>query len=76
LLQNELNSDFARSTTPNQICHAANKVVAGCEKLLQKVVGSSTFFVTNSLHVARFTGQKQTRFPASDVIPVYGVTAA
>ena len=52
-----------------------NQVVAGREKLLQKVESSSTF-ATASARVARFTGPRQTCFAASDVIPVYGVAPA
>ena len=37
LLRNDLNSDDARFTTHVPTCLATNKVVAGCEKLLQKV---------------------------------------
>ena len=52
-----------------------NQVVAGREKLLQKVESSSTF-ATASARVARFTGPRQTCFAGSDVIPVYGVAPA
>ena len=43
LLQNELNNDVACFTTLVQTCLATKEVVAGCEKLLQKVESSSTF---------------------------------
>ena len=46
-----------------------DQVVAGREKLLQKVESSSTF-ATASARVARFTGPRQTCFAASDVTPV------
>ena len=35
-----------------------NRVVAGCEKKVQKV--ASSFFATKSVHVARFTSSRQT----------------
>ena len=54
---------------------ATNQVVTGCENLLQKVESSSTF-ATKSVHVARFTGPRQTCFATSDVTPVYGVSPA
>jgi len=45
LLQNELNRDVARFTNHIQTCLATNnKVVAGCEKLLQKVESISTVY--------------------------------
>ena len=50
---------------------ATNRVVAGCQKFLQKVENSFTF-CKKSLHVARFTGPRQTCFAASDVNPVHG----
>ena len=59
----------------NQNCLTTNQVVAGYEKLLQKVESSSNF--GNKIctwYVTRFTGPRQTCFPASDVNPVYGVT--
>ena len=37
-----------------------NRFVAGCEKMVQKVASSSTFFATKSVHVARFTSSRQT----------------
>jgi len=75
-LQKELNGDVRHSTARVQTCLATNQVVvAGCEKLLQKVESSSTFS-TKSAHVAHFTGPRQTRFAASDVTPVYGTTPA
>ena len=43
--------------------------------MLQKVESSSTF-ATKSVHVARFTGPRQTCFATSDVTPVYGVSPA
>ena len=42
-LQNELNNDVACFTTHVQTCIATKEVVAGCEKLLQKVESSSSF---------------------------------
>ena len=42
-LQNELNNDVACFTTLVQTCIVTKEVVAGCEKLLQKVESSSTF---------------------------------
>ena len=50
---------------------ATNRVVAGSQKFLQKVENSFTF-CKKSLHVARFTGPRQTCFAASDVNPVHG----
>jgi len=55
----------------NQTSLATNQLVEGCEKLLQKVESSSTFFFfTKSVHVARFTGPKQTCFVTSNVTHV------
>ena len=42
-LQNELNNDVACFTTHVQTYISTKEVVAGCEKLLQKVESSSTF---------------------------------
>ena len=59
----------------NQNCFTTNQVVAGYEKLLQKVESSSNF--GNKIctrYVTRFTGPRQTCFTASDLNPVYGVT--
>ena len=73
LLQNELNSDFVRFPLwIRQNCSATNKVVAGCEKLLQWVAERlkrcSTFcnkICTKS--VPPFTDPRQTCFATSDV---------
>ena len=72
LLQNEWNNDVARFTTleSNLSCNKS-----GCEKLLLKEEGSSTF-CRKSVHVARSTDPKQICFAASDVTPVSGVTPA
>ena len=72
LLQNEWNNDVARFTTleSNLSCNKS-----GCEKLLLKEEGSSTF-CRKSVHVARFTDPKQICFATSDVTPVSGVTPA
>ena len=43
LVLQELKSDVASLTTHGQTCLAINQVVAGCEKLLQKVESNSTF---------------------------------
>ena len=43
LVLQELKSDVASLTTHGQTCLATNQVVAGCEKLLQKVESNSTF---------------------------------
>ena len=43
---------------------ATNQIVAGCEKLFQKVKSSSTFCICLC---ARFTGQRQNCFAASNV---------
>ena len=56
------------------LTHTFNQVVAGRERLLQKVESSSTFATAS--RVARFTGPRQTCFAASDVTPVYGVAPA
>ena len=67
LLQNEL----MRVLPPmNQTSLATNQLVKGCEKLLQKVESSSTFFFSKSVHVARFTGPRQTCFATSHLTPV------
>ena len=68
LLQNELKSSVARFTThqSNLSCNKINKVVAGCEKLLQKVQSSSTF-CNKICTCCAFTGPRQTCFLASDV---------
>ena len=79
LLQNELNSDFVRFPLwIRQNCSATNKVVAGCEQLLQRVAERlkrcSTF--CNKIctkFVARSTDPRQTCFATSDVNSVYGV---
>ena len=52
-----------------------NQVIAGSERLLQKVESSSTF-ATALVRVACFTDPRQTCFAASGVTPVYGVTLA
>jgi len=52
-----------------------NQVVAGRERLLQKVESSSTF-ATAPVRGARFTGPRQTCLAASDETPVYGVSPA
>ena len=39
LLQNEMNNDFVPPT--NKTCHTTNQLVAGCEKLLQRIGRSS-----------------------------------
>ena len=73
LLQDELNGDVACFSTQN--CVTTNQIVAGYEKLLQKVENSSNF--GNKIctwYVTRFTGPRQTCFTASDLNPVYGVT--
>ena len=57
MLQNELNNNTAHFTTHNQTCLATNQAVAGCKKVLQEV---DLFFVTKSVHVARFTSPRQT----------------
>ena len=68
LLQNELKSSVARFTThqSNLSCNKINKVVAGCEKLLQKVQSRSTF-CNKICTCCAFTGPRQTCFLASDV---------
>ena len=80
LLQNELNSDFVSFPLRiRQNCSATNKVVTGCEKLLQRVAERlkrcSTFcnkICTKS--VAPFTDPRQTCFATSVVDSVYSVT--
>ena len=73
----KLKNDVARFKTHIQICLATNQVVAGCETLLLKVESSSTYCNKSvSVHVAPFTGRRQTCFAQSDVNPVYGVTPA
>ena len=56
-----------------QTCLSTKQLVAGCEKLLQKVE-SSSISCNKSEKVARFTGLRQTCFALSDVFPVYTVT--
>ena len=43
LLQNELNGEVARFANHIQTFFVTNRIVAGCETLLQKVESSSTF---------------------------------
>ena len=43
--------------TANLICFATNQIVAGSEKLQQKIERSSTFCI-ESIHVTRFTGPR------------------
>ena len=64
----------ARFTTNHiQTCLTKYQVAAGCKNLLQKVQSSSTSKIaTKSIHVARFTGPRQTCSAARDVTPVYG----
>ena len=52
--------------------HAANQVVAGCEKLLQKVESSSTFCNKTCTCCVFY---RPDCFAASDVTPVYGVNS-
>ena len=59
------------SITPTQTRLATNQAVAGCQTFVQKLENSSTF-CNKSVHVARFTGPRQTCFAASDVNPVHG----
>ena len=59
----------------NQTYLATNQLAAGCKKLLQKVESKFTF-VTKSVHVACFTGPRQTCFATSDVPLVHGLTPA
>ena len=59
------------SITHTQTRLATNQAVAGCQKFLQKLENSSTF-CNKSVHVARFTGPRQTCHTASDVNPVNG----
>ena len=60
---------YAALFTPNVgTCFATNQAVAGCEKFkCWRKWREVVLFAANSVHVARFTGPRQTCFAASDV---------
>ena len=59
----------------NQTCLATNQIVA-VSKCCCRKHRAVLLFETKYVHVARFTGPRQTCFAVTEVTPMYGVTPA
>ena len=76
LLQNKLNTDVARLTTQESNLSCNKSRCCRWQKVVAESRVLEVTFAKKSVHVARFTGLRQTCFAASDVRSMYGGTPA